>query len=62
MLIMGKNTVPGEQEDAAIAAAVVAADGVAAKVNAFFEKDWADFRKLVEATPINKFKEVQVIK
>ena len=62
MLIMGKNTVPAEQEDAAIAAAVVAADGVAAKVNAFFEKDWADFRKLVEATPINKFKEVQVIK
>jgi hypothetical protein len=62
MLIMGKNTVPGDQENAAIAAAVVAADGVAAKVNAFFEKDWADFRKLVEATPINKFKEVQVIK
>ena len=50
------------KNSAAIAAAVVAADGVAAKVNAFFEKDWAEFRKLVEATPINKFKEVQVIK
>jgi hypothetical protein len=62
MLIMGKNTAPGEQEEAAIAAAVVAADGVATKVNAFFEKDWADFRKLVEATPIKKFKDVEVIK
>jgi hypothetical protein len=62
MLIMGKNTVPGDQENAAIEAAVVAANDVATKVNAFFEKDWADFRKLVEATPINKFKEVQVIK
>jgi len=62
MLIMGKNTIPGEQEAAAIAAAAVAADGVAVKVNAFFEKDWAEFRKLVESTPIKKFKDVEVIK
>jgi hypothetical protein len=62
MLIMGKNTIPGEQEAAAIAAATVAADGVAVKVNAFFEKDWAEFRKLVESTPIKKFKDVEVIK
>jgi hypothetical protein len=59
---MGKNTLPAEQEDAAIAAAVVAADGVATKVNTFFEKDWADFRKLVESTPIKKFKDVEIIK
>jgi hypothetical protein len=62
MLITGKNTAPAEQEEAAIAAAKLAADGVAAKVNAFFEKDWAEFRKLVESTPIKKFKDVEVIK
>ncbi|MEY3539470.1 MAG: hypothetical protein RL188_887 [Bacteroidota bacterium] len=62
MLIMGKNTLPGAQEERMIAAAKVAADEVALKVNAFFAKDWADFRKLVEATPIKKFKEVETIK
>lgn len=62
MLILGKITAPGEQEEAAIAAAVVAVEEVAAKTNAFFAKDWADFRKLVEATPIKKFKEVETIK
>jgi hypothetical protein len=53
---------PGAQEDRAIADAKVAADEVATKVNAFFAKDWADFRKLVEATPIKKFKEIEAIK
>ena len=62
MLIMAKNTLPGEQEEKAIAAAAVAADEVAVKVNEFFAKDWADFRKLVEANPIKKFKEVEIIK
>ena len=62
MLIMGKNTLPGAQEERMIAAAKVAADEVAIKVNAFFAKDWADFRKLVESTPIKKFKEVETIK
>ncbi len=62
MLIMGKNTMPGAQEERAMAEAAVAADNVANQVNAFFAKDWADFRKLVEATPIKKFKEVEAIK
>ena len=62
MLISGKNTMPGAQEQRVITEATVAADEVAAKVNAFFAKDWADFRKLVEATPIKKFKEVETIK
>ena len=62
MLIVGKNSVPAEQEQAAIDAAITAANEVAAKVNAFIEKDWADFRKLVEANPIKKFKEVELIK
>ena len=62
MLIMGKNTLPGEQEQRVLDAAAKSADDVATQVNAFFAKDWADFRKLVEATPIKKFKEVETIK
>jgi hypothetical protein len=62
MLIMGKNSLPGEQEQMAIQNAITAANEIAAKVNAFIEKDWADFRKLVEANPIKKFKEVELIK
>jgi len=62
MLVMGKTSMPGAQEERAIAEAKVAADEVATKVNAFFAKDWADFRKLVEATPIKKFKEIEAIK
>jgi hypothetical protein len=62
MLISGKNSVPAEQEQAAIDAAITAANEVATKVNAFIEKDWTDFRKLVEANPIKKFKEVELIK
>ena len=61
-LIGGKNSVPAEQEQAAIQDAIIAANEIAAKVNAFIEKDWADFRKLVEANPIKKFKEVELIK
>jgi hypothetical protein len=53
---------PGAQEDRAIAEANIAAADVVTKVNAFFAKDWADFRKLVEATPIKKFKEIEAIK
>ena len=62
MLIVGKNTAPAEQEEAAISAANVAVNEVATKVNAFFANDWAAFRKLVEVTPIKKFKEVETIK
>nr|MBP6145128.1 hypothetical protein [Sediminibacterium sp.] len=62
MLIMGKNTMPGTQEERVMADAATAAEKVATQVNAFFAKDWADFRKLVEATPIKKFKEVEAIK
>jgi hypothetical protein len=62
MLVMGKTSMPGAQEDRAIAEATIAANDVATKVNAFFAKDWADFRKLVEETPIKKFKEIEAIK
>jgi hypothetical protein len=62
MLIVGKNAMPAEQEKAAIQDAIAAANDIAVKVNAFIEKDWADFRKLVEANPIKKFKDVDLIK
>ena len=62
MLINAKNTMPGAQEDRAIENAATAADNVVIKVNAFFAKDWADFRKLVEANPVKKFKDIETIK
>ena len=62
MLINAKNTMPGTQEDRAIENAATAADNVVSKVNAFFAKDCADFRKLVEANPVKKFKDIETIK
>ena len=62
MLISGKNTVPGEQEEQKLKEAEAAIQDVVAKANDFFTKEWASFRKLVEATPIKKFKDYEVIK
>jgi photosystem II stability/assembly factor-like uncharacterized protein len=62
MLIGGKNTMPGEQEDRKLQEAETAIQTVIAKANEFFTKDWASFRKLVEATPIKKFKDYESIK
>ena len=62
MLIGGKNTMPGEQEERKLKEAETAIQAVIAKANEFFTKDWADFRKLVEANPIKKFKDYESIK
>lgn len=62
MLIAGKNTVPGEQEEQKLKDAEAAIQTVVAKANEFFTNEWAAFRKLVEATPIKKFKDYEVIK
>ena len=62
MLIGGKNTMPGEQEERKLQEAETAIQNVIAKANEFFTKDWAEFRKLVEATPIKKFKDYESIK
>ena len=62
MLIARKNTMPGEQEEQKLKEAETAVEAVVAKANEFFTKDWASFRKLVEATPIKKFKDYDVIK
>ena len=62
MLIAGKNTMPGEQEERKLQEAETAIQNVITKANEFFTKDWAEFRKLVEATPIKKFKDYESIK
>ena len=62
MLLMGKNTIAGEQEENKLQEAEIAIQNVIAKANDFFTKDWAAFRKLVEATPIKKFKDYESIK
>ena len=62
MLIVRKNTMPGEQEEQKLKDAEAAIQSVVEKANAFFTNEWAAFRKLVEATPIKKFKDYEVIK
>jgi len=62
MLISGKNTMPGEQEELKLKDAEAAIQDVIIKANDFFTKDWAAFRKLVESTPIKKFKDYEIIK
>ena len=62
MLIMSKSTMPAEQELQKIKDAEAAIQNVITKVNDFFSKDWASFRKLVEATPVKKFKDYESIK
>jgi len=53
---------PGEQEEQKLKDAEAAIRTVVEKANAFFANEWASFRKLVEATPIKKFKDYEVIK
>ena len=60
MLIAGKNTIPGVQEEEKLKDAEAAIRTVVEKANAFFANEWAAFRKLVEATPIKKFKDYEV--
>ena len=62
MLIARKNTMPGEQEEQKLKEAEAAIQTVVAKANEFFTNEWAAFRKLVEATPIKKFKDYEIIK
>ena len=62
MLISGKNTMPGEQEERKLQEADAVIQNVVMKANEFFTKDWANFRKLVESTPIKKFKDYDTIK
>jgi hypothetical protein len=61
-LITGKNTMPGDQEEAKVQAATTAVQSALVKGNEFFLKDWAGFRKLVETTPVAKFKDYETIK
>jgi photosystem II stability/assembly factor-like uncharacterized protein len=60
-LITGKPAMPGAQEDQKIKDAETVVQAALIKVNEFFNKDWAVFRKLVESTPVVTFKEYQAI-
>jgi hypothetical protein len=62
MLILGKNSLPGAQEEKKLQEAEVAIQNVITKANEFFTKDWDYFRKLVEANPVAKFKDYESIK
>jgi hypothetical protein len=53
---------PGEQEEQKLKDAEAAIQSVVAKANEFFANEWASFINLVEATPIKKFKDYEVIK
>jgi len=55
--IGSKPIVPGAQEEALIVIAEKAIDGIAARADAFFAKQWKDYKALVEATKMNPFKE-----
>jgi hypothetical protein len=62
MLVSSKNTMPGEQEELKLKDAEAAIQDVITRANEFFTKEWVAFRKLVESTPIKKFKDYEVIK
>ena len=61
-LITGKPTLPSMQEEKKIQEAEAIVKDALSKVNTFFSTDWAGFRKLVETTPVIKFKEYESIK
>jgi photosystem II stability/assembly factor-like uncharacterized protein len=59
--IGSKMVVPGQQEETLVANAEKAVSDVIGKINAFFDGNWADYRKLVEGTKVNLFKDYKPI-
>ncbi|WP_290708801.1 hypothetical protein, partial [Flavihumibacter sp. CACIAM 22H1] len=60
--ISAKPVKPGDQEEQLVKDAEVKLEEAVAKINAFFSSKWASYRKLVEANPVNLFKEYEPIK
>lgn len=56
-LIMGKTTIPGEQENRLMGYAEEAVNNVIQKANALFEGSWKQYRALAEAAPLKFFKD-----
>jgi hypothetical protein len=54
-LIMGKQAMPGAQEEAAIQVASQMVDEAVQRVNSFMATHWKKYRELAEATPLKLF-------
>ncbi len=59
--IGNKMVVPGKQEETLIEIAEKAVNDVIQKINSFIDGKWADYRKLVEGTKVNLFKDYKPI-
>ncbi len=55
--VSGKLAAPAAQEERLIKEAEESIDDMIKKTNSFFEKEWKEFRKLAEGTPLKMFKE-----
>ncbi len=56
-LVMGKATLPGEQEDRAIQIAQTLADGAINRINSLKNNEWKKYRELAEQMPVKIFKD-----
>ena len=59
--IASKMVIPGQQEETLLANAEKAIADLVQKINSFFDGKWADYRKLVEGTKVNMFKDYKPI-
>ncbi len=55
--VLGKNTIPGEQEERLYREADEQVKALSVKVNEFYEGKWKNYRNLVEAAPVKLFKD-----
>jgi hypothetical protein len=59
--IQGKSVAPGPQEEQLVKNAETMIDEAVKRINRFYATRWADYRKQVESTKINLFKDYQPI-
>jgi photosystem II stability/assembly factor-like uncharacterized protein len=59
--IMAKSVAPGKQEEQLVANAESMINAALKRINAFYASRWADYRRHVEATKVNLFKEYKPI-
>ncbi|MCA0382385.1 MAG: hypothetical protein LCH58_09505 [Bacteroidetes bacterium] len=62
MLIMGKRTLPGAQEEKALEVAAAMVQQAVDKVNALSNGAWKNYRQLAESTPIKLFNDLNDLK
>jgi hypothetical protein len=59
--VLGKNVVPGAQEERLIVDGENMVAAVLKRANAFFDGKWKQYRILAESTPVKLFKDYQPI-